>query len=519
MQSGTAQHSPSQQQISNLEKVVEPSDSLSYGIYLFDKKIRNLEKKKTKIEKHAKDRKQGKELNDDQIQAINRLDETIAALIATRDIKKQFEDTVEEVAKSHKKHTKKAIHTEKESRRLYLKEIFTMKAILHCIVKYPELQKLLIVQNEILRSDDHKSRTVLKEINEIASILQDSPQRWLADASDDENEETVNRLFSLIEGKSKPISNTCDVTYLQAKTAIMAINDAIKEYITTFVKGSCKASRNASTSSQHNDQSSDGYPKIQTDHLSNQNDIIIHDRISQISLDTAAQSDTSKPVQQVNVEKKEEKSKPASAIKSITFTNRNFPSHQHVNPGFSYDQMMYDQMDMVDPELIEQGSIHSPVTFVSSGGYESRQPLAHAPSQGSHVMTNNEDVGYFVPMHQAQFQQQQNMRYPQANVYATDQQPAQMMNQMQRQIPFNATAHHQQPQQSQQQQMRYQQPIAAGRPQYDQKGFRRERAQRPAGSYQRPTFANRSQIHNDDQPRRASQFAQRSSAQPGTQNY
>jgi len=117
----------SPQIVSSTENVVKVSstssvqatltaDSNSYGegpitqvLQVVEKKIRNLEKRKGKLDGYREDKRKGKELNDDQNAAVSKYEEVLGNLEFARELTAQFKAMAIEEEKSRKKQLKKEL--------------------------------------------------------------------------------------------------------------------------------------------------------------------------------------------------------------------------------------------------------------------------------------------------------------------------------------------------------------------------------------------------------------------------
>lgn len=95
---------------SKLDKPVlvpDVPESLKQALTVVEKKVRNLEKRKGKLDQILEQSKAGKELNEDQQQAIKRYDEVLRQLDLVRDLHKQFTQISTDSAKQLKKQAKR----------------------------------------------------------------------------------------------------------------------------------------------------------------------------------------------------------------------------------------------------------------------------------------------------------------------------------------------------------------------------------------------------------------------------
>merc|ERR1711974_210799 len=92
---------------SNEVTVSANESALSVALQTVEKKVRNLEKRKGKLDGYREDDRNGKELNDDQKAAIAKYDEVMQNLEFARDLQNQFRNFVTEEDRVNKKKAKK----------------------------------------------------------------------------------------------------------------------------------------------------------------------------------------------------------------------------------------------------------------------------------------------------------------------------------------------------------------------------------------------------------------------------
>nr|CAD7572328.1 unnamed protein product [Timema californicum] len=85
----------------------EAVDPLRQAIVVIDHKIRNLVKRKRKIEQYEAEQKSGKNLNSDQLLAVSKKDEVMQTLEFARDLSKSFNILALDTAKAQKKQARK----------------------------------------------------------------------------------------------------------------------------------------------------------------------------------------------------------------------------------------------------------------------------------------------------------------------------------------------------------------------------------------------------------------------------
>ncbi|RZF37873.1 hypothetical protein LSTR_LSTR007726 [Laodelphax striatellus] len=116
-----------------IEKPISTEGSLEplkQGITIIEHKIRNLEKRKLRLEKYQEVQASGKELNSDQLQAVSKYDEVLQTLEFARDLSKQFHGIVAENAKQQKKQARKEALERTQQDVARVKEILIIQDVL-----------------------------------------------------------------------------------------------------------------------------------------------------------------------------------------------------------------------------------------------------------------------------------------------------------------------------------------------------------------------------------------------------
>ncbi|XP_038637039.1 caprin-2 isoform X2 [Scyliorhinus canicula] len=183
---------------------------LENGMICLKHKIRNIEKKKAKLDDY-KERLKQEELNQDQLDAVDKYEEVIHNLEFAKDLQKTFVALNQELLKAQKKTLRREqlLRTEMEKRRL--------RTVLH--IKYVlENFKQEHVQNDFRDGINGAFIISRKEI----SLLKDfcklvCPERNERMALEDQIELVSNQMWELLEGADKIVVGS---TYKHLKEAI-----------------------------------------------------------------------------------------------------------------------------------------------------------------------------------------------------------------------------------------------------------------------------------------------------------
>jgi len=129
---------------SNSEPAMDSSDVSKTALLLVEKKVRNLEKRKMKLDSYKKMVDDGRELNDDQKKAIANLSTVEMSLEMAKDLQKQFQQMHSE----HQKHLKKQAKREQA-----ISQMSQHKADVSKVCQVLELQSLMDELSEDVRAD------------------------------------------------------------------------------------------------------------------------------------------------------------------------------------------------------------------------------------------------------------------------------------------------------------------------------------------------------------------------------
>ncbi|BET02115.1 Cell cycle associated protein 1 [Nesidiocoris tenuis] len=118
--------------LARLEKQasLDANDPLKQGIVIIEHKIRNLEKRKTRLDGYRDLQKSGKDLNSDQLEAVAKYDAVLAHLDFARELSKQLSALAVESAKTIKKQARKEAAEKAQQDLARTKEILIINDLL-----------------------------------------------------------------------------------------------------------------------------------------------------------------------------------------------------------------------------------------------------------------------------------------------------------------------------------------------------------------------------------------------------
>ncbi|XP_072236763.1 caprin-1a isoform X2 [Leuresthes tenuis] len=188
------------------------SEAMKQVLGVIDKKVRNMEKKKSKLDDYQERKNKGERLNQDQLEALTKFQEINNNLDFARELQKNFLALGQEIQKAVKKSARREQlqREEMEQRRL--------KAVL-------ELQYLLdqlgedSVRQELKRPDASGSCLLtdaeLTSLDEFYKLV--GPDRNYEVRLTDQYEEASLHLWDLLEGRDKAVAGT---TYKSLKDTL-----------------------------------------------------------------------------------------------------------------------------------------------------------------------------------------------------------------------------------------------------------------------------------------------------------
>lgn len=183
----------------------EAVDPIRQAIVIIEHKIRNLEKRKRKIESYREEQKNGKDLNSDQLAAVAKYEEVQQTLEFARDLCKQFNGIAVDAAKQLKKQARKEALEKNQQDLAKVKEILVVQDVLQSMGQESVRKDFLAGRNgaALLGEED------LKYLDDLYSEV--SPKHGGEDGVppfEEQVHHSAEHLLSIVEGKSKEIVGT-----------------------------------------------------------------------------------------------------------------------------------------------------------------------------------------------------------------------------------------------------------------------------------------------------------------------
>ncbi|XP_058842229.1 caprin-2-like isoform X3 [Acipenser ruthenus] len=186
------------------------------GLICLKHKIRNIEKKKIKLEDYRQRRQEGQLLNQDQLDAVEKYDEVIHNLAFAKELQKTFSSLSQDLLKAQKKAVRREQVLKIETEKRRLRTILQVQYI---------LQNL---QEEHVRKDfrsglngapflSARELDYLLKFSKLASLVRDEMM-----SLEDQMEQATSYLWELLEGGEKVVVGT---TYKHLKAQMAKLMD------------------------------------------------------------------------------------------------------------------------------------------------------------------------------------------------------------------------------------------------------------------------------------------------------
>jgi len=182
----------------------EQPEFIKQALVLIEKKVRNLDKRRIKLDEYKEMLRKKTPLNEDQSSALSRYDEVIRTLELTKEMEKAFIQLANDAMKQQKKQAKRDQMEREES------ETTTVKTKLKDAQKYLVILKAFgetTVRNDFFKEKHGALRLKQDELNLLEEFGKLVSPTLINNGSKFETEivESVEHLLALVDAKSKPI--------------------------------------------------------------------------------------------------------------------------------------------------------------------------------------------------------------------------------------------------------------------------------------------------------------------------
>uniref|UniRef100_A0A1A8P2E2 Cell cycle associated protein 1 n=1 Tax=Nothobranchius rachovii TaxID=451742 RepID=A0A1A8P2E2_9TELE len=188
------------------------SETMRQFFGVIDKKVRNMEKKKSKLDDYQEKKNKGERLNQDQLEALSKYQEIINNLDFARELQKSFLALGQEVQKAVKKSARREQLQREELEQRRLKTVLELQFLLDQLgddgvrqdLKQPGASGAPLLTDGDLTSFDEFYKLV-------------GPERNCDVRLTEQYEEASLHLWALLEGRDKPVAGT---TYKSLKKTL-----------------------------------------------------------------------------------------------------------------------------------------------------------------------------------------------------------------------------------------------------------------------------------------------------------
>uniref|UniRef100_A0A8C1UMB3 Cell cycle associated protein 1b n=1 Tax=Cyprinus carpio TaxID=7962 RepID=A0A8C1UMB3_CYPCA len=178
------------------------SEAMKQVLVVLEKKVRNMEKKKSKLDDYQARNSKGERLNQDQLEALSKYQEIIHNLEFARELHKSFLALGQEIQKCVKKVARREQLQREEVEQKRLKRVLELQFLLDRLGDESVRQELLQGAGgpSLLTESD------LTSLDEFYKLV--GPERDQNIRLTDQYQEASQHLWELLEGKDKPVAGT-----------------------------------------------------------------------------------------------------------------------------------------------------------------------------------------------------------------------------------------------------------------------------------------------------------------------
>jgi len=194
-----SEHKPEVVTTTGTKTPPEQPEFIKQTLIIIEKKVRNLDKRRQKLEEYKEVQRKGTVLNEDQLSAVSRYDEVIRTLELSRELEKSFVGLANDTMKQQKKQLKRDQMEREEALKEKLKEAHKYFSILS---KFGDET----VRNDFLNETNGAIKITQQELeflDEFDKIVSPCEPGTKLDST---SVDFADHLSALIEGKNKPIT-------------------------------------------------------------------------------------------------------------------------------------------------------------------------------------------------------------------------------------------------------------------------------------------------------------------------
>ncbi|XP_051919099.1 caprin-1-like isoform X3 [Hippocampus zosterae] len=179
------------------------SDAMKQVLGVLDKKVRNMEKKKSKLDDYQAKKNKGESLNQDQLEALSKYQEILTNIEFARELQKIFLTLGQEIQKTLKKTARRQQLQREEMEQRRLKTVLELQFLLDQLGDHN-------VRQDLTRPDASGSSLLtdadLASLDEFYKLV--GPDRNCDVRLTEQYEEASLHLWELLEGRDKAVAGT-----------------------------------------------------------------------------------------------------------------------------------------------------------------------------------------------------------------------------------------------------------------------------------------------------------------------
>lgn len=195
--------------VGGLKTPPEQPEFIKQALVIIEKKVRNLEKRRQKLEEYKENQRKGDVLNEDQLSAVSKYEEVIRTLELSRELEKQFVTLANDTMKQQKKQLKKEQLEREEQIREKIKESQKYLSVLDTFGDETVRHDFLNELNGAVRLTDNEIK-LLDDFNKLVKPAE------LGARFEQSTAEIAEHLTNLIDNKNKQIQSM-NVSYSELR--------------------------------------------------------------------------------------------------------------------------------------------------------------------------------------------------------------------------------------------------------------------------------------------------------------
>ncbi|KAM6896088.1 LOW QUALITY PROTEIN: caprin-2 [Lycodopsis pacificus] len=172
------------------------------GLICLKHKVRNLEKKKLRLEDYKKRLNRGEKLNKDQMEAVEKHEEVIHNLAFARELHKSLDVLTQTLLRAQKKAMRKEQVVKEETERRRLSTVLQIQHLLHCMQQEHVRRDLLAGHNQAPRIAAQQQQS----LSRLAALLGVKRDNGLS--LEEQMAQAALAYLDLLEGTDKPVAGS-----------------------------------------------------------------------------------------------------------------------------------------------------------------------------------------------------------------------------------------------------------------------------------------------------------------------